>query len=98
MDAGTEPGCSAGQDRHPQGVKTLQMATREEKYAAFNHQPGHKGNLIPTAVCKISPRQQCTVEEAALYSAIPVEWTLDDVGDWQDALWQVSTNSLCVAC
>lgn len=75
----------------------LQMATREEKYTAFNHQPGHKANLIPTVVCKISPRQQRIAEEAALYSAILVEWTLDDVGNWQDALWRVSTNSLRVA-
>lgn len=98
MGASTEPGCCAAQDGHPQKAKMLQMATHEEKYTAFNHQPGHKGNLMPTVVCKISPRQQCTAEEAALYSVISVEWTLDDVGNWQDALWRVSTNSLCVAC
>lgn len=97
-DASTEPSCCAAWDGHPQGAKMLQMATCEDKYTAFNHQPGHKGNLVPTAVCKISPRQRCTAEEAALHSALLAEQTLAGVGDRQDALWQVSTNSLHVAC
>jgi len=62
--AGTEPGCGAARDGHPQGAKALRVAAREGKSAAVSHQPGHKRNLAPTVGCEMSPRQPCTAEAA----------------------------------